>query len=132
MNNPAKWNNPVGLQGRRALNKAGAVDCFHYSHSAHGGAMLSGIMLLATAVIAAYVFISFISAIRMLLAYGVYAHIEYKPAKWRKFGHWSPRRLILLVRLRRLAVLAIVVLLVCTIVPPFLGGSSSSMTVGAK
>jgi hypothetical protein len=48
--------------------------------------MLSGIMFLAAVVIAVYVFASFSSAIRMRLFYGVYAHIEYGTAKWRKFG----------------------------------------------
>jgi hypothetical protein len=89
---------------------------FRQSQPAHGGVMLSGIMFLAAVVIAVYVFASFSSAIRMRLFYGVYAHIEYGTAKWRKFGKWTPRRLILLLRLRRLAVLALLVILACLIV----------------
>jgi hypothetical protein len=77
--------------------------------------MLSGIIFLAAVAIAVYVVASFASAIRMRLFYGVYAHIEYGTAKWRKFGKWTPRRLILLLRLRRLAVLALLVILACAI-----------------
>ncbi|KLU23542.1 hypothetical protein EOS_24680 [Caballeronia mineralivorans PML1(12)] len=77
--------------------------------------MLSGIIYLAGLVIAVYVVASFVSALRMCLFYGVYAHIEYGTAKWRKFGKWTPRRLMLLLRLRRLAALALVVMLVCAI-----------------
>ena len=91
------------------------LQTFCQSQPAHGGVMLSGIMFLAAVVIAVYVAVSFASAIRMRLFYGVYAHIEYGTAKWRRFGKWTPRRLILLLRLRRLAALALLIMLTCAI-----------------
>lgn len=95
--------------------------------------MLDGIMLVAEITVAAYVAISILFAIHMSLAYGVYAHIEYNAKKWRKFGTRTPKRLILLLRLRRLAVLAIVVTVVSAIIPLFLSRSSpSSVDVSAK
>jgi len=79
-------------------------------------------IMFADAIIAiAYVVVSFSSAIRLRSAYGVYAHIEYTLAKWRRFGTWALKRLLL--RLGRLAVLAIVVATVSAIVLLFVDDS---------
>ncbi|CAN7615740.1 hypothetical protein LJR034_004716 [Caballeronia sp. LjRoot34] len=88
--------------------------------------MLTAVMFIAAAFIAAYIIVSFMSAIRMQFVHGVYAHIEYNTAKWSKFGAWAPKRVALLLRLRRLAILAIVVISASTMIPLFVGDSSQS------
>lgn len=95
--------------------------------------MLTGVILIAALIIAVYVVVSFSSALRMRFVYGTYAHIEYNRAKWSRFGKWAPRRLIFLLRLRRLAMLAIVIAVVSAALPSFLSGASpSSVDASAK
>ncbi|WP_165107433.1 MULTISPECIES: hypothetical protein [unclassified Caballeronia] len=83
-------------------------------------------MLVAEIVVPAYVIVSILFAIHMYFAYGAYAHIEYNPKKWRKFGTRTPRRLVFLLRLRRLAGLAVIAAAVAAIIPLIWSDSSSS------
>lgn len=67
---------------------------------------------LAAAVVAFYLLLSFLSAIRMYFIHGAYAHIEFNPRKWGAYGKWAPRRIRLLRTTRNVAYIVLVVWLI--------------------
>lgn len=69
--------------------------------------LLGAIAKLSVVVIAAYVLLSFISALRMYFIHSRYVHIEFSPKTWEGYGKWAPRRLRLLIRMRWLAITAL-------------------------
>lgn len=60
--------------------------------------------------ILAYAVVSISSALRMMNVHGHYVHIEYAE-QWARRGAWAPRRIVLLRRMRWVALLGVVLLL---------------------
>lgn len=62
------------------------------------------------ALILAYPLLSIISAVRMYCIHSRYVHIEFGGKKWDRFGRWAPKRKRLLLRIRKIALYAGIVL----------------------
>lgn len=69
----------------------------------------------ALAVVAAYLFLSIISAVRMYCVHSRYVHVEFGGNKWKRFGRWAPKRRRLLRSMRRATIGAAIVLVVVSV-----------------